>query len=1300
MAAPTINFAGFVYDDSGDAVSGATIHIYDKNTTTTAREASSVTTNSSGYYSYSHATPGEFDVEIVKGTSKRRYKFDDKIHLSEIDVEKLSIRGNEGAIAALYLYADEGDDASDQWRIDAGIDGVIAIGNDINSQGTFVDHLTITPNSTASSSTVAIIGNATVGGALTVTGTTTLNGNLVLGDAAADTLTIGATLQGASPLVFEGATSGDFETTFAITDPTADRTITFPDLSGTVQLSGNPISGTTGTFSGILKTDDATDATSTTDGSLQTDGGLSVVKDAVFGDDVKLLSDSAVLSFGGDSDTTLTHTDGTGLTLNSTNKLTFGDTGTFIHQSSDGVLTIESDTTVDINGAVAFDGALTGITALTVDDVVVDGKVITMTGSASDTAVFTAGTNGTLSIVTTDAAAAAANIQITADGTVDIDSAGVLTLDSGAAINLEPASGSAVLIDGTVSIDGGAITGVASILEADVKIGEDDQTKIDFETADEIHFYAGNENQLTLTDGALTPSSNAIVDLGTDALEFKDAYFDGTLEADAITIGGTNIVSGSLITTLGTISAGTWQGTAIASAYLDSDTAHLSGTQTFSGAKTFSSTVDITGELTVGVDGTGHDVIFYGDTSGKKITWDQSEDELLITNETPIFLGTDKDIAIVHRATALSADAAWSLNSAVIEGTDDHPGVAANSLIVSNITNDGDIMFAVSDAGNSIGALKLKGADGSVNVHKDLIVNSSLQVATIDYTDGDLAMTIADGGAVTMNKSASGASYTYLDGNAGQNTRLIFQEDGTAKWNFGTIGSDDSFSIYNQTTSNSLLTFTAADVVSISGKLGVGTTSPDYDFEVEGAGAEIFAHYSGNSRGGIKALSSSRLSIMTTAAADDIVFGYADSAPADDGSDFTERMRIDNGTGAVTTEGSLQIKGTTPTLTIGDAGTEDTALIFDGNEVDFHIGLDDSHDQLRIGTGSTVGSGTIFTIDADNTYIDTHVKPAGDAGHSLGSSSFGWANLYLTDTGASADEGPTIQMRSKSASPADGDKFGDIKWIARNTAGIDHDYVTIQARTDDVTESTEDGRLDFNVYLNGTSYLVAGLWNNDLHLLRNLEMSHEGSAQDSQIWWDGNEVDFHIGLDDSANELTFGTGTALGSNNAFRISSTPETIFNANTVMLDDYGIKWGNAPDYLMYYSSTNTRWAMGSYNADGSGADEDLIRIEDGQRSIDANTTWDANVFDIYDDAMLLASSISPTADAYDFGKGVFKRGREALIEVGILKEYEDGWVGYNDQRMAALLAGGIYQTRQIVDEMKEEINKLRKQVTALGG
>jgi hypothetical protein len=63
---------------------------------------------------------------------------------------------------------------------------------------------------------------------LTVTGTTTLNGNLILGDAALDTLTISATIQGATPLVFEGATAGDYETSFAIT--TLQQTARLPSL--------------------------------------------------------------------------------------------------------------------------------------------------------------------------------------------------------------------------------------------------------------------------------------------------------------------------------------------------------------------------------------------------------------------------------------------------------------------------------------------------------------------------------------------------------------------------------------------------------------------------------------------------------------------------------------------------------------------------------------------------------------------------------------------------------------------------------------------------------------------------------------------------------------------------------------------------------------------------------------------------------------------------------------------------------------------------------------------------------------
>jgi hypothetical protein len=83
-------------------------------------------------------------------------------------------------------------------------------------------------------------------------------------------------------------------------------------------IAAQALTATTVTASGIVKTDDATEATSTTDGSLQTDGGLSVVKDAVLGDDLKLLSDSSVIHFGTNSEITLTHSHDAGLNLKHT----------------------------------------------------------------------------------------------------------------------------------------------------------------------------------------------------------------------------------------------------------------------------------------------------------------------------------------------------------------------------------------------------------------------------------------------------------------------------------------------------------------------------------------------------------------------------------------------------------------------------------------------------------------------------------------------------------------------------------------------------------------------------------------------------------------------------------------------------------------------------------------------------------------------------------------------------------------------------------------------------------------------
>ena len=65
----------------------------------------------------------------------------------------------------------------------------------------------------------------------------------------------------------------------------------------------------------------------------------------------------------------------------------------------------------------------------------------------------------------------------------------------------------------------------------------------------------------------------------------------------------------------------------------------------------------------------------------------------------------------------------------------------------------------------------------------------------------------------------------------------------------------------------------------------------------------------------------------------------------------------------------VTLSGTTPTLTIGDAGSEDAAIVFDGNAQDFHIGLDDTADDLVIGLGSALGTTTHMAFDETGAII-------------------------------------------------------------------------------------------------------------------------------------------------------------------------------------------------------------------------------------------------------------------------------------------------------------------------------------------
>ena len=196
-------------------------------------------------------------------------------------------------------------------------------------------------------------------------------------------------------IVFEGATDDEYETTLTVVDPTADRTITFPNETGTVHTTG----GTT-THTNIIIGDAGNigSASDTNAISIGADGDVTLTQD------LELQHDGAILSFGADDDTTLTHTDGSGLTLNSTNKLMFNDASQFIQGASATVLDIAATdeieltaTLIDVVGNLAASGTYTGGGLMTTGGniVIPDAGNI---GSASDTDAIAIGADGDVTL--------------------------------------------------------------------------------------------------------------------------------------------------------------------------------------------------------------------------------------------------------------------------------------------------------------------------------------------------------------------------------------------------------------------------------------------------------------------------------------------------------------------------------------------------------------------------------------------------------------------------------------------------------------------------------------------------------------------------------------------------------------------------------------------------------------------------------------------------------------------------------------------------------------------------------------
>ena len=77
--------------------------------------------------------------------------------------------------------------------------------------------------------------------------------------------------------------------------------------------------------------------------------------------------------------------------------------------------------------------------------------------------------------------------------------------------------------------------------------------------------------------------------------------------------------------------------------------------------------------------------------------------------------------------------------------------------------------------------------------------------------------------------------------------------------------------------------------------------------------------------------------------------------------------------------GTIQIDGSTPKLTIGNATAEDALILFAGNAQDYHVGLGASSASLVLGVGSSLGTTAAITINSSQvaTFAQNPVFPDG-----------------------------------------------------------------------------------------------------------------------------------------------------------------------------------------------------------------------------------------------------------------------------------------------------------------------------------
>jgi len=295
-------------------------------------------------------------------------------------------------------------------------------------------------------------------------------------------------------------------------------------------------------------------------------------------------------------------------------------------------------------------------------------------------------------------------------------------------------------ISGTLTVAGALDFGDAALsnvgaLQLDSIAGDGDtNTSITFSGSDVITIATGGSGRLTIGDGALSPVTDNQIDLGTSSLEFKDAYFDGTVHTDAISLDGTAITSTAAELNI-------LDGVTSTAAELNLVDGITAGTVTASKAVIVDSNKDLTGlrNLTIAGDLTvsGDDITMATNTAGNLLVADGTNfnsvavgslSEISTVANDDVFLAVDTSGGGLKKITRSAVVSGLATSSAISNLSEDStPQLGGNLDLNGNdivTTSNADLELAP----NGTGHVTIKGNTNSGAIQFNCEQNSHGQI--------------------------------------------------------------------------------------------------------------------------------------------------------------------------------------------------------------------------------------------------------------------------------------------------------------------------------------------------------------------------------------------------------------------------------------------------------------------------------------------------------------------------------------------------------------------------------------------